>query len=210
MGAVFDLANMMKSDNVNQGRRRFLTATTTVIAGVGAGFVAVPFVSSWQPSARAKAIGAPVEVDISKLEFGQRLTVTWRGKPVWVVRRSQDTLDALSTLDSKLRDPGSAVESQQPKYAANKYRSLKPEFLVLVGICTHLGCSPTFIKESGLHSLGPEWKGGFFCPCHGSRFDLAGRVFQGVPAPTNLVVPPHAYLNDSQILIGVDQDSIEQ
>nr|VFJ58143.1 MAG: ubiquinol-cytochrome c reductase iron-sulfur subunit [Candidatus Kentron sp. FW]VFJ63902.1 MAG: ubiquinol-cytochrome c reductase iron-sulfur subunit [Candidatus Kentron sp. FW] len=209
MGAVFNLANMMKSDNVNQGRRRFLTATTTVIAGVGAGFVAVPFVSSWQPSARAKAIGAPVEVDISKLESGQRLTVTWRGKPVWVVRRSQDTLDALSTLDSKLRDPDSAVESQQPKYAANKYRSLKPEFLVLVGICTHLGCSPTFVKESDLHSLGPEWKGGFFCPCHGSRFDLAGRVFRGVPAPTNLVVPPHAYLNDSQVLIGVDQDSIE-
>nr|VFK64042.1 MAG: ubiquinol-cytochrome c reductase iron-sulfur subunit [Candidatus Kentron sp. TUN] len=200
---------MMKRDNVNQGRRKFLTATTTVIAGVGAGFAAVPFVSSWQPSAKAKAIGAPVEVDISKLESGQRLTVTWRGKPVWVIRRTQDTLDALPTLDGKLRDPASSIATQQPEYAANKYRSIKSEFLVLVGICTHLGCSPSFVKQSDLHSLGAGWKGGFFCPCHGSRFDLAGRVFQGVPAPTNLVVPPHAYLNDSRILIGVDQNSID-
>nr|VFK25355.1 MAG: ubiquinol-cytochrome c reductase iron-sulfur subunit [Candidatus Kentron sp. MB]VFK29183.1 MAG: ubiquinol-cytochrome c reductase iron-sulfur subunit [Candidatus Kentron sp. MB]VFK74709.1 MAG: ubiquinol-cytochrome c reductase iron-sulfur subunit [Candidatus Kentron sp. MB] len=200
---------MIKSDNVNQGRRRFLTAATTVVAGVGTGFAAVPFVSSWQPSAKAKAIGAPVEVDISKLEFGQRLTVTWRGKPVWVVRRSQETLDALSMLGDKLRDPGSIVEGQQPKYAANEYRSIKSEFLVLVGICTHLGCSPSFVRSFDLHSLGSDWKGGFFCPCHGSRFDLSGRVFKGVPAPTNLVVPPHAYLNDSRILIGVDQDSID-
>nr|VFK60001.1 MAG: ubiquinol-cytochrome c reductase iron-sulfur subunit [Candidatus Kentron sp. TUN]VFK68366.1 MAG: ubiquinol-cytochrome c reductase iron-sulfur subunit [Candidatus Kentron sp. TUN] len=200
---------MMKRDNVNQGRRKFLTATTTVIAGVGAGFAAVPFVSSWQPSAKAKAIGAPVEVDISKLESGQRLTVTWRGKPVWVIRRTQDTLDALPTLDGKLRDPASSIATQQPEYAANKYRSIKSEFLVLVGICTHLGCSPSFVKQSDLHSLGAGWKGGFFCPCHGSRFDLAGRVFQGVPAPTNLVVPPHAYLNDYRILIGVDQNSID-
>jgi len=209
MGAVFDLANMMKSENVNQGRRRFLTAATTVVAGVGAGFAAVPFISSWQPSAKAKAIGAPVEVDISKLEFGQRLTVTWRGKPVWVVRRSQDVLSVLPSLDSKLRDPASNVESQQPKYAKNEYRAIKPEFLVLVGICTHLGCAPSFVKESDAHSLGPEWKGGFFCPCHGSRYDLAGRVFRGVPAPMNLEVPPHAYLSDSRILIGVDQDSID-
>lgn len=199
----------MKSDNVNQSRRRFLTVTTTTVAAVGAGFVAVPFISSWQPSAKAKAIGAPVEVDISKLEPGQRLTVTWRGKPVWVVRRSKDTLDALSALGDRLRDPVSEVETQQPKYAANEHRSLKSEYLVLVGICTHLGCSPSFVKESDEHSLGSEWKGGFFCPCHGSRFDLAGRVFKGVPAPTNLVVPPHAYLNDSRILIGVDQDSID-
>jgi ubiquinol-cytochrome c reductase iron-sulfur subunit len=199
----------MKTDNVNQGRRRFLTAATTVIGGVGAAFTVVPFVSSWQPSAKAKAIGAPVEVDVSKLEPGQRLTVTWRGKPVWVVRRTQQTLDGLATLGSKLRDPGSNVKTQQPKYAVNEYRAIKPDYLVLVGICTHLGCSPTFIKESDPHSLGSDWKGGFFCPCHGSRFDLAGRVFQGVPAPTNLVVPPHAYLSDSRILVGVDQDSID-
>nr|VFJ98548.1 MAG: ubiquinol-cytochrome c reductase iron-sulfur subunit [Candidatus Kentron sp. LFY]VFJ98937.1 MAG: ubiquinol-cytochrome c reductase iron-sulfur subunit [Candidatus Kentron sp. LFY]VFK23628.1 MAG: ubiquinol-cytochrome c reductase iron-sulfur subunit [Candidatus Kentron sp. LFY] len=201
----------MKSDNdnANQGRRRFLTVATTAVTAVGAGFVAVPFIKSWQPSAKAKAIGAPVEVDISKLEFGQRLTVTWRGKPVWVVRRSEDTLSALSMLGSKLRDPASNVESQQPEYAANQYRSIKPEFLVLVGICTHLGCSPSFVRGVDSHSLGSEWRGGFFCPCHGSRFDLAGRVFQGVPAPTNLVVPPHAYLNDSRILIGVDQNSID-
>nr|VFK18330.1 MAG: ubiquinol-cytochrome c reductase iron-sulfur subunit [Candidatus Kentron sp. LPFa]VFK33167.1 MAG: ubiquinol-cytochrome c reductase iron-sulfur subunit [Candidatus Kentron sp. LPFa] len=200
---------MMKSDNMNQGRRRFLTAATTTVAAVGAGFVAVPFISSWQPSAKAKAIGAPVEVDISKLEYGQRLTVTWRGKPVWVVRRTEKTLSALSEIGGKLRDPASSVETQQPKYAINEYRSIKSEYLILVGICTHLGCSPSFVKEDDPHSLGQEWKGGFFCPCHGSRFDLAGRVFQGVPAPTNLVVPPHAYLNDSRILIGVDQDSID-
>jgi ubiquinol-cytochrome c reductase iron-sulfur subunit len=194
----------MKTETVNQGRRRFLTAATTVIGGVGAAFTVVPFVSSWQPSAKAKAIGAPVEVDIGKLEPGQRLTVTWRGKPVWVIRRTQDTLDSLVALEGKLRDPASDVKTQQPKYATNEYRAIKSEFLVLVGICTHLGCSPTFVKETDPHSLGPEWKGGFFCPCHGSRFDLAGRVFQGVPAPTNLVVPPHAYLGDSQIVIGVD------
>nr|VFJ49446.1 MAG: ubiquinol-cytochrome c reductase iron-sulfur subunit [Candidatus Kentron sp. DK]VFJ49837.1 MAG: ubiquinol-cytochrome c reductase iron-sulfur subunit [Candidatus Kentron sp. DK] len=199
----------MNTDNVNQGRRRFLTAATTVIGGVGAAFTVVPFISSWQPSAKAKAIGAPVEVDISKLEAGQRLTVTWRGKPVWVVRRTEDTVEALASLDGKLRDPESGIKTQQPRYAANEYRSIKSEFLVLVGICTHLGCSPTFVKETDPHSLGPEWKGGFFCPCHGSRFDLAGRVFKGVPAPTNLVVPPHAYLSDSRILIGVDQGSID-
>jgi ubiquinol-cytochrome c reductase iron-sulfur subunit len=199
----------MKNDNVNTGRRRFLTAATTVIGGVGAVFTAVPFVSSWQPSAKAKAIGAPVEVDISKLRPGQRLTVTWRGKPVWVIRRTENILNDLPTLDSKLRDPASGIKSQQPKYAANAYRAIKPEYLVLVGICTHLGCSPTFVKATDPHSLGSEWKGGFFCPCHGSRFDLAGRVFQGVPAPKNLVVPPHAYLSDSRILIGVDQDSID-
>nr|VFJ57301.1 MAG: ubiquinol-cytochrome c reductase iron-sulfur subunit [Candidatus Kentron sp. FM]VFJ57405.1 MAG: ubiquinol-cytochrome c reductase iron-sulfur subunit [Candidatus Kentron sp. FM]VFK08506.1 MAG: ubiquinol-cytochrome c reductase iron-sulfur subunit [Candidatus Kentron sp. FM] len=194
----------MKTDNVDQSKRRFLTAATTVIGGVGAAFTAVPFISSWQPSAKAKAIGAPVEVDIGKLEPGQRLTVTWRGKPVWVVRRAQNTLDALATLDDKLRDPASNVKTQQPKYAVNEYRAIKPEYLVLVGICTHLGCSPTFVKESDPHSLGSEWKGGFFCPCHGSRFDLAGRVFQGVPAPMNLVVPPHAYITDSRLVIGVD------
>jgi len=199
----------MKNDNVNQDRRRFLTTATTVVGGIGAVFTAVPFVGSWQPSAKAKAIGAPVEVDIGKLEPGQRLTVTWRGKPVWVVRRTEETLDSLVTLSSKLRDPMSNVKTQQPKYAGNEYRSIKPEFLVLVGICTHLGCSPTFVKETDPHSLGLDWKGGFFCPCHGSRFDLAGRVFQGVPAPTNLVVPPHAYLSGSRLLIGVDQDSID-
>lgn len=199
----------MNNNPINQGRRRFLTASTAVVGGVGGIFAAVPFVSSWQPSAKAKAIGAPVEVDIGKLEPGQRITVTWRGKPVWIVRRTRESLEALAALDGKLRDPASRVKSQQPKYAANAHRAIKPEYLVLVGICTHLGCSPTFIKETDPHSLGKEWKGGFFCPCHGSRFDLAGRVFQNVPAPLNLVVPPHAYLADKRILVGVDKDAVD-
>jgi ubiquinol-cytochrome c reductase iron-sulfur subunit len=197
----------MSTEGVDQGRRWFLTAATTVVGGVGAGFAAVPFVASWLPNERAKAVGAPVDVDFGKLEPGQRVTVTWRGKPVWIVRRGQDTLDALPTLDPKLRDPQSAVDSQQPSYAKNEYRSIKPEYLILVGICTHLGCSPTYVKASDAHSLGPDWKGGFFCPCHGSFFDLAGRVFQGVPAPSNLVVPPHHYLSDNRVLIGVDKGS---
>lgn len=197
---------MSKTDKegVNTGRRRFLTAATTVVGGVGVAFAAVPFIASWQPSAKAKAIGAPVEVDISKLEPGQQLTVTWRGKPVWVVRRSKQTLAELPSLDRMLRDPRSEVESQQPAYCQNKYRSLKPEYLVLVGICTHLGCSPTYVPEGEAHALGAEWKGGFFCPCHGSRFDMAGRVFQGVPAPTNLEVPPYHYESETRIVIGVD------
>jgi len=200
----------MSTEGVNTSRRRFLaTAATTVVGAVGVGFVAVPFVSSMQPSAKAQAAGAPVEVDISKLEPGGRITVEWRGKPVWVVRRTQESLDSLAALDGKLRDPNSEVTSQQPTYAQNKHRSIRPEYLVLVGICTHLGCSPTYRPEIAPADLGPEWKGGFFCPCHGSFFDYAGRVYQGVPAPTNLVVPPHSFVGDlatsTRVIIGVDQ-----
>jgi ubiquinol-cytochrome c reductase iron-sulfur subunit len=196
----------MSTDNVDTGRRRFLVTSTSVVAAVGAGFVAVPFVSSWMPSERAKNAGAPVEVDISKVAEGQMLTVEWQSKPVWIVKRSEKTLSDLPTIDGNLRDPASENVDQQPAYAQNANRSIKPEILVLVGICTHLGCSPTFRPDIGAADLGGEsWLGGFFCPCHSSKFDLAGRVFQGVPAPTNLVVPPHKYLSDNVILIGDDE-----
>jgi ubiquinol-cytochrome c reductase iron-sulfur subunit len=193
----------MSAAGVDLKKRRVLTAAATVVGAVGAGFVAVPFVASMQPSARAKAAGAPVEADISKLEMGQMLRVKWRGKPVWVVRRSPEMLAALPGLDSVLRDPDSE-QSEQPEYCKNPVRAIKPEFFVAVGICTHLGCSPTYRPDMGAADLGADWKGGFFCPCHGSRFDLAGRVYQGVPAPLNLVIPPHQYLSDSQLLIGED------
>jgi ubiquinol-cytochrome c reductase iron-sulfur subunit len=191
----------MSAEGVDLKRRRFLTAAASVVGGVGVVAVAVPFVSSMQPSARAQAAGAPVEADISKLEPGQMMTVEWRGKPVWIVNRTKAVLEALPSLDGKLRDPQSK-ESEQPASAKNEFRSIKPEYLVLVGICTHLGCSPTFRPDMAPADLGPEWKGGFFCPCHGSKFDLAGRVYQGVPAPLNLVVPPYRYVSDTRILIG--------
>ncbi|MEM7251744.1 MAG: ubiquinol-cytochrome c reductase iron-sulfur subunit [Pseudomonadota bacterium] len=194
----------MSNSGVYRGRRRFLTNTVTVVGAVGAGFAAVPFVSAWLPSARAKAIGAPVEVDISKLEPGARVTVAWRGKPVWVVRRGEDSLKSLSEIADKLRDPESQDE-QQPEYAQNEYRSIKEEYIVLIGLCTHLGCSPTYIEAGPSDQLGADWRGGFYCPCHGSTFDIAGRVFAGVPAPTNLEVPPHRYLSDTKTQIGVDQ-----
>ncbi|HAO32078.1 MAG TPA: ubiquinol-cytochrome c reductase iron-sulfur subunit [Candidatus Competibacter sp.] len=198
---------MSTVDDVDLGRRRFLTATATVVGGVGVAFVAVPFLKSWSPSERAQAAGAPVEADISKLEEGARLTVEWRGKPVWLVKRNKQMLDDLPGLKSQLQDPNSEMASQQPKYAQNPYRSVKPEILVLVGICTHLGCSPLFRPELAPADLGPNWKGGFFCPCHGSSFDLAGRVYKGVPAPSNLVVPPYRYLSDTRLLIGVDPEA---
>lgn len=190
---------------VDKSRRRFLIASTSVVGGAGALAVAWPFLSSMQPSARARAAGAPVEVDVSKIEPGEMIRVEWRGQPVWIVHRTDEMLSSLSALSSKLRDPDSAVETQQPAYAKNEVRSIKPEYLVLVGICTHLGCSPTFRPEPAPADLGAEWKGGFFCPCHGSRFDLAGRVYQNVPAATNLIVPPHSYLADNRILVGEDQ-----
>lgn len=195
----------MSNQGVDKKRRRFLTGAATVVGGVGIGFAAVPFIASMQPSAKAKAIGAPVEAHIGKLEPGQMMTVQWRGKPVWIVRRDEGALAALPGLDAELRDPNSQVASQQPSYAVNGHRSIKPEYLVLVGLCTHLGCSPSYRPEVAGEDLGPDWKGGFFCPCHGSRFDLAGRVYLGVPAPTNLPVPPHSYLSDTHIMIGVDQ-----
>jgi ubiquinol-cytochrome c reductase iron-sulfur subunit len=194
----------MSSEGVDLKKRRFLTASTAVVGAVGIGFVAVPFIASWNPSERAKALGAPEEADISKLEPGALLRLKWRGKVTWVVRRTEQNIADLKTLNSQLADPDSEVTTQQPAYAKNATRSIKPEFAVLIGICTHLGCSPTFRPEVAPADLGPDWKGGFFCPCHGSTFDLAGRVYKGVPAPTNLVVPPHQYLSDDVILVGVD------
>ena len=192
----------MSEDVVDPDRRRFLTGTATVIGGIGAGLAAIPFVATFQPSARAKAIGAPVEADISQLDPGQRLTFKWRGKPVWVVRRTQEQLAALEAMSAEtLRDPESA-ESLQPGFAANSWRSSKPEYLVLVGICTHLGCAPNYFPDPNAEGMGGDWKGGFYCPCHGSKFDLSGRVYAGVPAPSNLEVPPYRYLDDNLILIG--------
>ena len=194
------------SEGVDRDKRRFLTLLTSGVGAIGAGFAATPFVLSMTPSARARAAGAPVEVDISKLESGQMLTVEWRGKPVWIVRRTTDMLATLPALDKVLADPESRNADQQPNYATNKNRSIKPEIMVLVGICTHLGCSPSQKFQVGPASgMGDDWTGGFFCPCHGSKFDLAGRVFKGVPAPSNLPVPPHMFLSDTRILIGEDK-----
>ncbi len=191
----------MSTEGADTSRRRFLTAATTVVGAVGVGFVAVPFLASWKPSARAKAAGAPVQVDVSKLESGQLIIVEWRGKPVWILQRSKDALESLATLEGQLGDPQSE-ESEQPTDCKNSYRSIKESLFVAVGICTHLGCSPTFRPEIAPPDLGPDWKGGFFCPCHGSRFDLAGRVYKGVPAPLNLVVPAYRFVDSNTLLIG--------
>ncbi|HKH20306.1 MAG TPA: ubiquinol-cytochrome c reductase iron-sulfur subunit [Gammaproteobacteria bacterium] len=193
----------MPTDDPDPKRRRFLTAATSVVGGAGLVAVAWPFVSSMQPSAQARAAGAPVEISIAKVEPGMLIRQEWRGKPIWVVGRSEQILKNLSKLDSQLRDPHSTVTSQQPAFAQNEYRSMKPEYLVLIGICTHLGCSPTFRPEIAPPDLGPKWLGGFFCPCHGSRYDLAGRVYNNMPAPLNLEVPPYKYLNNTRILVGV-------
>lgn len=193
----------MSGDDVNKSRRRLLVATS-VVGGVGTAFAVVPFVKSMLPSARAKTAGAPVEADFSKLEPGQQMTVQWRGKPVWLIDRTAENLADLPGLDSQLADPDSAVTTQQPTYCVNGHRSIKPNLLVVVGICTHLGCSPTYRPEVAPADLGPEWKGGFFCPCHGSRYDLAGRVYSGVPAPTNLEVPPYTFVGQTGIMIGED------
>jgi ubiquinol-cytochrome c reductase iron-sulfur subunit len=196
----------MSDKGVDPHRRRLLTAITTGVGAIGAAFAAVPFVRSMMPSARAKAAGAPVEVDIAKLEAGQLHTVEWRGKPVWILKRTPEMLESLKQVEGSLTDPDSTVPTQQPKYAQNRTRSIKPETLVLVGICTHLGCSPDKRLAAGTASgLGQEWPGGFFCPCHGSKFDLAGRVFKNVPAPKNLEVPAHSYLSATRVIIGVDQ-----
>lgn len=190
--------------SVNLQRRKILTGATGVVGAAGATFLAVPFVSSWQPSEKARAAGAPVNADISQLQPGQMLTVSWRGKPVWVVRRTPSMIDGLEPLDGQLRDPNSD-SSEQPEYCKNLSRAIKPEYLVVVGICTHLGCAPLFRPAIGSPDVGADWQGGFFCPCHGSRFDLAGRVFQSVPAPTNLEIPPHHFVSDKVIRIGEDQ-----
>jgi ubiquinol-cytochrome c reductase iron-sulfur subunit len=183
------------------GRRRFLITATSVAGGIASVAWATPFILSMMPSERAKAAGAPVEVDISKLEPGMLLLVEWRGKVVWILSRTPEMLATLTTLDGKLSDPNSERE-QQPEYAKNLTRSIRPEILVTTGVCTHLGCSPVYRKEIAPADLGPDWLGGFFCPCHGSKFDLAGRVYKNVPAPTNLLVPPHIYLSDNVLLIG--------
>jgi len=178
----------MSTDAVDKDKRRFLTQATSVVGAVGAGFVAVTFLASWMPSERAKNAGAPEEGEIRKMTEGQMLTVEWQSKPVWIVKRSAQTLADLKKLsDDQLRDPKSENADQQPPYAQNEDRSRKPEFLVLVGICTHLGCSPTYRPDIAPADLGEDWRGGFFCPCHSSRFDMAGRVYTGVPAPSNLV-----------------------
>lgn len=196
----------MSEGDVNASRRRFLIGATSVVGGVGAIGAAVPFVASWNPSAKAKAAGAPVKANIAKLEPGQRMTVEWRGKPVWILRRTQEMLDNLEKIGDRLSDPDSQVP-QQPEYVKGVYRSSRPEIAVIVGICTHLGCSPQFVPDMTPQEFDADWVGGFFCPCHGSRFDLAGRVFAGVPAPTNLVVPPYKYIDDDNIIIGVDEEA---
>lgn len=188
---------------INVERRRFLTTLTSVVGGVGAACAAVPFIGSWLPSAKAQAMGAPIEVDISKLESGQQLTVEWRGQPIWIINRTEESVKKLPSLDSLLRDPNSEDTEQQPSYAKNIHRSIKDKYLVLVGLCTHLGCVPTYRPDIG--GVEPNWPGGFFCPCHGSKFDLAGRVFKGVPAPVNLLVPPYKFISDTVLLIGQDE-----
>ncbi|HKK16036.1 MAG TPA: ubiquinol-cytochrome c reductase iron-sulfur subunit [Gammaproteobacteria bacterium] len=196
----------MQNGEVDMHRRRFLTTAATIVGGIGAVATTIPFISTMTPSAKTRAIGAPVEVDIGKLKPGERIIVKWQGKPVWILRRSENTLDHLQELDDELRDPHSEVD-QQPPYAENEYRSIKPEYLVVIGLCTHLGCSPNYFPVGESSDLGPDWKGGFFCPCHGSRFDMAGRVFKGVPAPANLVVPPYKFITDNRIRIGDDSEA---
>ena len=195
----------IRVDQVDTKRRRMLVTGAGVVGGLGAVALAAPMVASMSPSERAKAAGAPVEADISKLEPGQRLTIEWRGKPVWILNRTPDALGSLSEVAGQLADPDSEVD-QQPEYARNETRSIKPEILVMVGICTHLGCSPTYRPDIAAADLGSDWLGGFFCPCHGSKFDFAGRVYAGVPAPTNLEVPPYKYLSETVILVGVDSE----
>jgi len=207
VGIVNDHAQKIleMNDDIDSQRRRFLTASTAVVGAAGVTATAWPFIASWQPSERTIAAGASVAVDISKLEPGQQLIVAWRRQPVWVLRRTPEMLETLALLTDALRDPDSRVETQQPDYARNAYRSIRPEYLVVVAICTHLGCVPTFRPEVAPADLGPSWLGGYFCPCHGSRFDLAGRVFQGVPAPTNLVIPPYRFIGDTLIATGIDE-----
>ena len=195
----------MSEEGANKSRRRFLTGAVSVVGGVGAAYTAVPFLAYWNPSATTRAAGAPVEVDTSTLKPGQKVNISWRGQPVWVIRRSEAAVEALESVSDQLRDPDSAVASQQPAYAQNPHRSIDPEFLVLVPICTHLGCIPSFMPQAG--SLDADWQGGFFCPCHGSKFDMAGRVYAGVPAPTNLVVPPYRMADNGLIVVGEDQEA---
>jgi len=193
----------MSDQEVDKGKRGFLVAATSVVGGIATGATAVPFVGSMFPSERAKAAGAPVEVDISALKPGEMWIVEWRGKPVWVIRRTPEMLADIKKDDSVVADPKSEVP-HQPKYAENEYRSIKPELAVIEGVCTHLGCSPQLKPADAKGDMGMAWNGGFYCPCHGSKFDFAGRVYKGVPAPTNLRVPPYKFVGDDKIIIGDD------
>ena len=196
--------NVVADQAVDLSRRKFLTNATIATGAVGAVFVAVPFVESWTPSERARALGAPTELDVTKIDPGQMTIVTWRRQPIYVVRRTPEMVKHLEGHDGDLKDPGS-VESKQPDYAKNVQRSRTAEYLVLIGTCTHLGCLPKQRFEAGMAEMGPTWPGGFFCPCHGSRFDLAGRVFKGSPASVNLVVPPYEYPNEKTLRVGADE-----
>ena len=196
----------MNNGDVSQGRRRFLIGATSVVGGVGVVGAAVPFVASWNPSAKAEAAGAPVTVNISKIEPGQQITVSWRGKPVWIVRRTEQMLENIDKLTDRVKDPQSE-EPQQPPYIEGAYRAIKPDIAVLVGLCTHLGCVPSYRPEVAPADLGPDWLGGFFCPCHGSHYDLAGRVYRAQPAPLNLEVPPYRFDDDVTLTIGLDPEA---
>ncbi|MDH4274389.1 MAG: ubiquinol-cytochrome c reductase iron-sulfur subunit [Gammaproteobacteria bacterium] len=195
------------TDEIDEKKRRTLIAAATVVGGAGVVMLARPLVESMLPSERAQAAGAPVEVELKALQPGQLMTVEWRGKPVWIVHRTPEMLANLAKNAPNLRDPESTANSQQPPFAQNEYRSQRPEFLIVVGICTHLGCAPTFRPEVAAPDIGADWNGGFFCPCHGSRYDLAGRVYAGVPAPLNLQVPPYKFVNDTRVVIGLNTET---
>ena len=195
----------MADDSINKGRRRFLTASTAVIGGAGLIITAIPFVETWLPSARAEAAGSPITVDIGKIEKGQMVRYGWRKQPIFVINRTPEQLQWLPKQDPRLRDPQSNA-SQQPEYCKNGHRSIKPEWMVLIGICTHLGCVPDYVGEMKPEPFDPNWQGGYYCPCHHSRYDMAGRVYQGVPAPKNMQIPPYHFVDDSTVQIGVDAE----
>lgn len=209
MSDVGVMAAASGAGEIDTTRRKFLTLATGATAAIGVVVAAVPFVESWNPSERARALGAPVEVDLSKMELGQLITSMWRRQVIYIVRRPQNLVDALAKNDDDLKDPNSS-ESDQPGYAKNQMRSRTAEFLVMIGYCTHLGCLPKAFFDPGDPVLGPTWPGGFRCPCHGSRYDMAGRVFDGSPAPTNLVVPPYSYRNPTTLVIGSDNGSMQE
>jgi len=199
----------MSDKEVNKSKRNFLIAATSATGGLFTVGVAVPFLSYWNPSAKAKAAGAPVEIDLSKIAPGQRITVQWRGKPVWIVRRTPEALENLKKLNSTVLDPDSN-SSAQPEYAKNPTRSINDEYFVTISLCTHLGCIPSYRPELAPEDLGADWLGGFYCPCHGSKFDLAGRVYPGVPAPTNLEIPDHAFVNENKLVVGLSPSDIKE
>lgn len=194
----------MSKQSLRQTRRRFLTVTASVLGGIGVIAAAIPLISYMRPSERAKVAGGPVEVDLTKVRLGEQITVKWRGKPIWLLHRTPEMLANLEKLTPHLRDPDSKLDTQQPQYAKNAYRSIKDNYFVCIGICTHLGCIPAYRPDIAPPDLGPKWLGGYFCPCHGSRFDLAGRVYKGVPAPTNLVIPPYRFVSNTKVVVGDD------